>query len=225
MLKKLYGFITQNPPQTYVHLKRNSMISEFYSQQKRTVLLKSCREILQLWINSESHKSVWRDELIKCEKKVTEIFTNYFVCSAGSGVGGLLLVLRKSVFSTIVELLTVFGFFHGLRWTSQSDDTVVRVSVIQYINQSSVWWKINSVLQRVLSPTSLSHTHSVESVSTSRCQCHFVSAALALDSVSAGRHTHPVSVGTQPVTIHIPGDNSEGKPIARPCDSTPKQPW
>lgn len=159
MLKKLYGFITQNPPQTYVHLKRNSMISEFYSQQKRTVLLKSCREILQLWINSESHKSVWRDELIKCEKKVTEIFTNYFVCSAGSGVGGLLLVLRKSFFSTIVELLTVFVFFHGLRWTSQSDDTVVRVSVIQYINQSSVWWKINSVLQRVLSPTSfIAHT-------------------------------------------------------------------
>lgn len=33
----------------------------------------------------------------------------------------------------------------------------------------------------------------------------------ALDSVSGGRHTHPVSVGMLLVTIHIPGDKSEGK--------------
>lgn len=196
------------------------MISEFFSQQKRTVLLKSCREILQLWINNESYKSVWRAELIKCEKKGNRKFYKLFCVLCGEwcwGLGNCCLYLGNQYF--------LFCFFHGLHWTSQSDDTVVRVSVIQYINKSSVWWKIYSVLQRVLSPTSLSHTHSVESVSTSRCQCHFVSAALALDSISAGRHTHPVSVGTQPVTIHIPGDNSKGKPIACLCDSTPKQPW
>lgn len=72
----------------------------------------------------------------------------------------------------------------------------------------------------------------VRSVSTSTRQYHFmisrqtvISAvsSLALDSVSVGRHTHPVSVGTQPAAIHIPRDNSMGKPIARLSDSTPKQ--
>lgn len=75
-------------------------------------------------------------------------------------------------------------------------------------------------------------TSSADSASTSRRQSYvlisrqtLISAAsfLVLDSVFGGRHTHPVSVGIQPVTIRIPRDNSMGKPIARLCDSTPKQ--
>lgn len=103
--------------------------------------------------------------------------------------------------------------------------SVVRVSesgifphVIQYIKQECCLMKdefLSAVGPLSLTPIYLTN-------STSRLQCHFsqfpgklISAAslLALDSVSGGRHAHPVSVGTQPVAIHIPRDNGTGKPI------------